>query len=357
MNDNENRHERFKNRVIELMSSRFPDMLLPAWPESKSLPPETYKNVEDDKHPWDLKSGKPHMVPRFYLRGFADKSDEVRVWAYDKQNPVAGIRLTHVKEIAVQRGAYTNAVDDWLTCLHEPVANKLLQYVRDTPISELNLRLFEDGLDRDSSNGLRSRLAEFIYIAALRSPGLRARMRPTMAQLMSEGEQDFEQIIQLAQEEYPELGDKFESEYGVPLAQLMTKVVRGLTGMGKLRDYEAKMFSIVPNPELLKTLSEGSWLFREAPHGRSYLANDSPEILKLGDEPEYRNHIYVIIPLSASIQVVGQCGDAKVDSGLFPDLVSDHDELVSLTNRSVYESAYRWVIGSDETELEKAIQG
>ena len=91
---------------------------------------------------------------------------------------------------------------------------------------------------------------------------------------------------------------------------------------------------------------------------RHFITGDNPVSgLRLGDEPEYRHHIYFSMPMSENVLVNVLCGDAVDTSGRYPILgIYEDPASLELKNLGIFESALRFVYSSSEHELERAIR-
>ncbi|WP_327651984.1 DUF4238 domain-containing protein [Micromonospora aurantiaca] len=74
-----------------------------------------------------------HQVPQFYLRGFADDSDRVKVVRFGEQPRTF---VTSVKNVAVEANFYKV---DWLDAVREDLAEKLIGKVEDAAVEPLRL--------------------------------------------------------------------------------------------------------------------------------------------------------------------------------------------------------------------------
>ena len=151
---------------------------------------------------------------------------------------------------------------------------------------------------------------------------------------------------------FPDLSEQWSVAF--PLA-------KDMAGVDNDRKFEALHIDPFLRGEegegLYRWYEEGSWRFDEALDGRRFVTSDIPSnSLLLGPEPEYRNWMWFITPLSAKLRVIGMCGDACVESGLAPRMVEMSEREMDLANVCVFQSAQRFVYASSEDEILRACE-
>ena len=62
------------------------------------------------------------------------------------------------------------------------------------------------------------------------------------------------------------------------------------------------------------------------------------------------------MPLSAELQLIGLCGDARIESGLAPSMSELSEENMDLANVCVLQNAERFIYSSSRREILRAIE-
>lgn len=75
----------------------------------------------------------------------------------------------------------------------------------------------------------------------------------------------------------------------------------------------------------------------------------------LGTEPQYRNSITFMMPLTDELELSGWCGDLRSASGLAPTVNSLGQEGIDLANVCAYHNAHQYVYASSKLEIERAV--
>lgn len=294
---------------------------------------------------YEINKTRDHFVPQFYLRGFSIIDHPTQIYVFDKHKPEAGVEVRSIHDIEVSRDAYSAANDEILT-EREKHWSQILNILKRYSVAELN----EHISDRESSARLRAWLARFVVDSKLRSRGFREEMRETLMEtrlvylkMHEASKADFLKRFPDSDEEIQAVFSASKEMVGLDndrkfSAILVDPFIRGEEGERWYRWYE-----------------EGSWRFNAAPEGRKFITSDIPSTsLLLGPEPEYRNWMFFTMPLSAELQLIGFCGDARIESGLAPRAEEIGDEEMNLANVCVFQSAERFVYSSSKTEIIRA---
>ncbi len=268
------------------------------------------------------------------------------VYVFDKQNPAAGVVKRSIHKVERSRDAYTVEVDRVLTKL-EGTWNDILDLLEGKDVDWLNECL----IDRQASGPLRSWLAPFVVIAAMRSRGLRERMGDELEaarlQMMGGIEAHSADFLK----KHPDRAEEM---------QVAAQVLREVTNVDSKRKWQATMLNPFQRGEegeqFYRLYEEGSWRFYAAPDGRRFITSDIPSMSHLlGAEPQYRNSISFMMPLTDESELSGWCGDLRSASGLAPTVDSLGQEGIDLANVCAYHNAYQYVYASSKLEIERAV--
>ncbi len=294
---------------------------------------------------FEIDKTRKHFVPRLYLRGFSLDSRPEQIYAFDKNNPQAGVAVRSIENVEVSRDAYSVANDAILQQREDQWA-EILQTLNGQSASELNELIS----DREESATLRAWLARFVVDSKLRSRGFREQMREPVKEIRLQFRDKLEAIEVDFRARFPDLDEQW---------QVVFPLFREMAGIDSDRKFEALRIDPFLRGEegelRYRWYEEGSWRFDEALHGRKFITSDIPSnSLLLGPEPEYRNWMWFIMPLSAELNLMGMCGDARGESGLAPRMVAMSEREMDLANVCVYQSAERFVYASSEAEIIRA---
>ena len=296
---------------------------------------------------FEIDKTRKHFVPRLYLRGFCLDSRAEQIYAFDKHNPQAGVAVRSIEKVEVSRDAYSVANDAILQQREDRWA-EILQTLNGQSASELNELIS----DREKSATLRAWLARFVVDSKLRSRGFREQMRVSepVKEMRLQIRNKLETIESDFRARFPDLNEQ---------GQGMFSLFKEMTGIDSDRKFEALRIDPFLRGEegekLYRWHEEGSWRFDEALNGRKFITSDIPSnSLLLGPEPEYRNWMWFVMPLTPGLKLMGMCGDARVESGLYPRMVEMSEREMDLVNVCAFQSAERFVYASSETEIIRA---
>ena len=294
---------------------------------------------------FEVDKQRDHFVPQMYLRGFGLVDRPTQIYIFDKQKPEVGIEVRSIHDVEVSRDAYSVENDRILT-EREAWWSQTLDELKKCSVAELNEMIS----DRDASAALRAWLARFVVDSKLRSHGFRKQMsallRETRLAHLRMHEADKADFLKQSQDSGDELRAAFSAlqkmagldddrKYG---AITMDPFIRGEEGERWYRWY-----------------AEGSWRFDAAPEGRKFITSDIPSTsLLLGPEPKYRNWMWFTMPFSGELQLIGFCGDARIESGLAPRAKEMGDYEMNLANACVFQKAAQFVYSSSKTEIIRA---
>ena len=263
---------------------------------------------------FEIDNRRKHFVPKLYLRGFGVSDRAEQIYVFDKENPSAEVAIRSIDNVEVSKDAYSVANDAIVTEL-ETLWSQVLNIIKELSVSELNELIS----DRGKSAAVRAVLARFVVDSKLRSRGFREQKRVLVKAIRLRLRAKIEEREADARVRYPE----FEE-----LLQTAFPVLKEMFGLDNDRRFEALFVDPFLRGEegerQYKWYEEGSWRFDAAPMGRKFITSDMPSnSLLLGPEPEYRNWMWFIMPLTGELQLVGMCGDARVESGLAPSSPSE----------------------------------
>ena len=295
---------------------------------------------------FEIDNTQDHFVPKMYLKRFSLPAEPDRVYVFDKQNPGAGVVKRSIRKVERSRDAYTIDANRMLTEL-ERTWTTILDFLEGKDVAPLNEFL----IDRQASAPIRTWLARFIVISAMRSRGLREKTRnelkTTRVQMRDCLEAHYVDFIR----KYP---DRAREIQGV------AQVIREVTNVNSKRRWQATMLDPFQRGEeseqFYRLYEEGSWRFYTAAGGRSFITSDIPSLsLLLGAEPQYRNSMSFVMPLTDNLELSGWCGDLRSPSGLAPTVNSLGQEGMDLANVCVYHNAHQYVYASSKSEIEWAV--
>jgi len=294
---------------------------------------------------FEIDKTRKHFIPRFYLRGFClDKRPE-RIYVLDKDNPQEGIAVRSINNVEVSRDAYSSE-NDAILQQREAQWAKILKTLKELEVHELNELIS----DRDKSADLRHWIARLVVDSKLRSRGFRMQMKEPTNEIRIQFQSKLEELEADFCSRFPNLSEQL---------QVMISLFRDMAGIDNSRKFEA--LRIYPflrgeeGEESYRVYEEGSWRFDVACDGRKFITSDIPSnSLLLGSEPEYRNWMWFVMPLSAELRLMGLCGDARMASGVAPRVRDIGRREVDLANMCVFQSAQRFVYASSKAELLRA---
>ncbi len=297
------------------------------------------------KDMFEIDKARKHFVPRLYLRGFCLDSHSEQIYAFDKENPQAGVMVSSIENVEVSKDAYSVANDAILQERENQWAG-ILKALEGQNASDLNELIS----DREESATLRDWLARFVVDSKLRSRGFREQMKQPVTEIRLRFREKLEAVEADFRSQFPDLDDQW---------QVMFPLFKEMAGIDSDRKFGA--LRIDPflrgeeGEEQYRRYTEGSWRFDEALEGRQFITSDIPSnSMLLGPEPEYRNWMWFTMPLSARLQLLGMCGDARVDGGLAPRMVEMSEREMDLANVCAFKSAQRFVYASSEAEILRA---
>ena len=268
-----------------------------------------------------------------------------QIYAFDKHNPAAGTFVRSIEKVEVSKDAYSVANDAVLR-ERESQWGRILQYVKGWGVPELNDFI----ADRERSATFRAWMARFVVDSTLRSRGYRERMRGPIAETRLKLRERLKVVESDSRAQSPDLNEQWD---------VIFPKVYEMVGVDNGRKFEALYLPPFVRGEegekWYRWYEEGSWRFDEAPEGRQFITCDIPSnSLLLGPEPEYRNWMWFVMPLTPKLQLFGLCGDARRESGTAPPTRVIDDKYIDLANAIVFQRASRFVYASSETELLRA---
>ena len=294
---------------------------------------------------FEIDKTRKHFVPRLYLRGFCLDSRLEQIYAFDKRNPHAGVVVRSIENVEVSRDAYSVANDAILQQREDQWA-EILRTLDGQSASELNELIY----DREESATLRAWLARFVVDSKLRSRGFREQLREPVREMRLQFRDKLEAIEADFRARYPDLDKQW---------QVMFPLFKEMAGIDSDRKFEALRIDPFLRGEegenQYRWYEEGSWRFDEALDGRKFITSDIPSnSVLLGSEPEYRNWMWFVMPLTAELKLMGMCGDAGAESGMAPRMVEMSEREMDLANVCVFQSAERFVYASSGAEILRA---
>ncbi len=296
---------------------------------------------------YELDKTRKHFVPQMYLRGFSHANNADQIYMFDKHRPMKGIEIRSIHDVEVSRDAYSAGNDKILT-ERETVWSEMLSNLRQCYVGELNVYID----DRIGSARLRQWLARLIVDSALRSQGLRERMRAFLS----------ESLLLYDRQETAALEGSIAQEPGL---EHKLRLIHSLVGKITHRDNFRKRVAVLLDPFLrgeegeryYEWYEQGSWRFDEPPNGRMFITSDIPSTtFLLGPEPHRENWMWFFMPLSAKLHLMGLCGDARLEAGSISGSGDMGDKQVDSLNLRVFESAHRNVYSSSVEELDRIIR-
>ena len=294
---------------------------------------------------FEIDKTRKHFVPRLYLRGFCLGNHLEQIYAFDKNNPQAGIVVNSIENVEVSKHAYSVANDAVLQ-QRETRWSEILKVLKSQSVLELN----EFIADREKSAPLRAWLARFVVDSKLRSRGFREHRMEPLEGMRLEHLAKLEVMESEFRAQCPDLDEQ---------SQVFFAILKEMAGVDNDRKFEAlHMDPFLRGEEgerVYRWYEEGSWRFDAAPEGRRFITSDIPSnSLLLGPEPQYRNWMWFVMPLTAEMQLIGMCGDARVESGLAPRLGKMGVREMDLANVCAFQSAARFVYASSKAEILRA---
>ena len=210
----------------------------------------------------------------------------------------------------------------------------ILNVLKGLSVSELN----EFISDREESAALRAWLAHFVVESKLRSRGFRKQLKERFNEVRLQAQKNIEAQIETA----------------LPNSTEAQQYLKEMLGTDSERKFEA--LHIPPflrgekGEEVYRLFEDGSWRFDKPLSGRRFITSDIPSII----EPEYRNYVSFLMPLSPKLQLRGMCGDFRVESGLAPRVAEMSKREMDLINMAVFQNAERFVYASSGAEILRA---
>ena len=296
---------------------------------------------------FEIDKTRKHFVPRFYLRGFCPDDRPGQIYVFDKNLPEAGIQVRSIDKVEVSKDAYSVANDSILQ-QQESRWSGILTDLAGKSVDDLNDFIS----DRAKSATLRAWLARLVVDSRLRSRGFREESSEPVRRMRLRFRREIDALEADFATRFPDLRIQW---------QVLISLVKRMTGT----DDDRRFAAVRAYPFLLgeegekqyRWYEEGSWRFDAAPEGRKFITSDIPSAsLLLGHEPQHRNWMWFKIPLSAKLQLIGMCGDARRESGLAPSVGRIHARAMDLANVCVFQSAARFVYASTQTEILRAYE-
>ena len=292
----------------------------------------------------ELDKKQDHFVPKLYLKRFHVPGEPCKLYAFDKQK--ARVVKSTISKVERSRHAHTTKADSILQKFENTWA-RILDCLGEEDVDRLNEYL----IDRQASAPLRSWLARFVVISATRSRGLRARMSDELEEARA-GMVDF--IEELSSDLLRSSPDRVKE------MQRYDQAICEATNVNSKRKWQARMVDPFLRGEegeqFYRLYEEGSWRFYPAADERRFITSDTPSLsLLLGAEPEYRDSISFVMPLTDKLQLTGWCGDLRSANGLAPTVDSLGQEGMDLANVCVYRNAHRYVYASSTLEIGRAV--
>ena len=294
---------------------------------------------------FEIDTTRKHFVPKLYLRGFSLSNRPEQIYVFDKKRPEAAVAVRSISNVEVSRDAYSVTNDAILT-ERERAWSQLLNTLKELSISELNELIS----DRAESSTLRACLARFVVDSKLRSRGFREQMSESVKAIRLQFRATLEAMEADYLARFPDLSEQW---------QVIFPLVREMTGAHSDRKFKAiRIDPFLRGEEGERRYGwyeDGSWQFYAAPEDRKFITSDMPSnSLLLGPEPQYRNWMWFVMPLTAELRLFGMCGDARLESGLAPGVEEIGDREMDLANICAFQSAQRFVYASSETEILRA---
>ena len=296
---------------------------------------------------FEIGKTRKHFVPRLYLRGFCPDNRPGQICVFDKEIPQAGIQVRSIEKVEVSKDAYSVANDSILQ-QRESRWSEILKTLGGQSVDELNDFI----ANREKSATLRAWLARLVVDSRLRSRGFREEVSEPVKEIRLRFRGQLESLEADFAARFPDLVEQW---------QIMISLVKEMTGIDDYRKFAAiRMYPFLlgeDGEKRYRWYEEGSWRFDAAPKGRRFITSDIPSnSLLLGPEPQYHNWMWFKMPLSAELQLMGLCGDARRESGLAPREGEMDDRTMDLANACVFESAARFVYASSKAELLRAYE-
>ena len=295
---------------------------------------------------FEIDNKQDHFVPKMYLKRFSLPDEPNKVYVFDKQNPEAGVVKRSIRKVERSRDAYTIESDQILTDL-ERTWNNILNFLKGKDVARLNETL----IDRQASALLRSWLARFIVISAMRSRGLRERISDEVEATRLQMMDWIETHAADFSKKYPDRAREI---------QVVAQVTREASNVNSKRKWQATMLDPFKRGEdgeqFYRLYEEGSWRFYPATDGRRFITSDIPSVsLLLEGEPLHSNSISFVMPLTDELELRGWCGDLQSESGLAPTVDTLGEEGMDLANVCAYHYAQQYVYASSKLEIERAV--
>ena len=296
-----------------------------------------------------LDNTRKHFLPQFYLRGFCPTDSPGRIYMYDKQNPDKGVILCSVRDAAVSRHAYSVA-NDLVLQKRENQWARILEKLKEYSVVELNTFIS----DRNRSAVFRSWIARFVVDSRLRSQGMRSSLRGKLETIRYRYQAEFDRYVESLKSSRPSRTSGILSPDSTDVQEVIAAMAEE-TGLFDQRRFEALYLDPFlrgeEGEEEYNLHAEGRWRFETAPSGRSFITSDLPSI----SFPSSRdsNRMIFTMALSCDLQLIGICGDTRIEDGL-AILADIDDRRMNSTNESVFQIAERFVYASAEDEITRA---
>ena len=296
---------------------------------------------------FEIDNTQDHFVPKMYLKRFGLPDEPKKVYVFDKQNPEAGVVKRSIRKVERSRDAYTIETDQFLTQLERTWSN-IIDFLERKDVAQLNGVL----VDRQSSALLRSWLARFIVISAMRSRGLREKMRDEMEAIRLQMMDSIETRTADFIEKYPDRAKEI---------QVVAQVTREAINANSTRKWQATMLDPFKRgeagEEFYRLYEEGSWRFYAATDRRRFITSDIPSQSHLLEgDPLHINSMSFVMPLTDELELTGWCGDLRSESGLAPTVDSLGKKGMDLANVCTYHNAHQYVYASSKLEIERAVE-
>jgi hypothetical protein len=192
-----------------------------------------------------------HYVPKFYLKGFTDKSQNNHIWVFQENKlPFQ----TSVQNVAQENNFYSNEIEQVLANDVEEPAKEIINNVKNQKTISLEERTV---------------LAKYLMALWKRVPKTKEFLQPKMSEIFNSILEQTEEKISKVELEQP---DK------------KTILDRRRQEIGKIRTNQKTMINKMwmdnlhpdKTPEPIEIFQKMTWRFLIAPEGQFYITSDNP---------------------------------------------------------------------------------
>lgn len=287
------------------------------------------------------KKRRHHYIPKFYLEGFVDPTNEPYIWIYEKGNPA--IRKATSENIAVQKDYYSfigfNGKKD-----SETFENALAEVESKIALAYRKIIKREKLSDED-----KGAFATFLALNLTRVPNFRENIQKATGEILkalsaisASNPASFESFIK-----------NFEKDTGekiyMPIDNLRRFLLNGKYNVIVDPQHSLEMIPVAGDIALI--FLDMKWAFLEATEGHRFLTSDNPVFRVV---PTYRPGLFsrmgllnkdieVTFPISKDLGFLGtwdKCeGYQKVDNNYLKEI-----------NRRTIISALRFVFSSEKSD-------